>query len=452
MLRAPASLPRPLPPLGILCLILAGAFALASTDLRSSEATGDFRAAAVKVVITPEKRQMLRGYTPRLSTGVLDPLHHRVVAMHDGESEFLLISSDLCSLSPAFCDEVTNELADEFGLPPENLWWTITHTHSSPYVGPPGVPGILMPNRFQFQIDEDYTATVVAALGEAASAARDALEPARLSVARGYAEANINRRARESDGSIRLGMNPSGPVDRRLGLLRLERANGEPLALLLNYPIHATVLGGSSTVISGDAPGAVSAYLEERSDAISLFLNGAAGNLAPIYSVRGESESRLLKRFEVLLGEPALEAERRARPLAAPPQLRPSLIVLETPMRPGLEWSEELRDYHRIAEDGTPLLRVPLRFLRLDEDLVLWAAPMELFCEISNEIRDRSPFAHTLYVGYTNGTFGYLPTEAEFLAGGYEAATSPFTPSAAAHLTEAVVRHLREIHSDGGEP
>lgn len=407
---------------------------------------GAFSAGVAKVEITPERRQMLRGYSPRLSTGVLDPLFHRAVAMRLGDDEFILVSSDLCSLSPAFCDEATDRLAAEFGLPPENVWWTITHTHSSPYVGPPGVPGILMPNRFQFNLDEDYTAFVLERLGEAAREARAALEPARLTVGRGYAAANINRRARESDGAIRLGMNPAGPVDRRLGLLRLESGEGAPLALLLNYPIHPTVLGGSSTVVSGDVTGAVNAYLEERTGAVSLFLNGAAGNLAPIYRARGEAETRLLRRFEVLLGEPALEAWQRARPPAGDLRLAASRIVLETPMRPGLEWSDELRDYHRLDDEGAPWLRVPLRFLRLADDLVLWSAPMELFCEIASEIRDRSPFAHTCYVGYANGTFGYLPTEAEHLAGGYEAATSPFTPSAAAHLTEAVVRHLREIH------
>ena len=54
---------------------------------------------------------------------------------------------------------------------------------------------------------------------------------------------------------------------------------------------------------------------------------------------------------------------------------------------------------------------------------------------------------HTFFFGYTNGTFGYMPTEQEFLAGGYEPATSPFTASAAGRLSTAVNGHLREIHA-----
>ena len=114
----------------------------------------EFRAAVVKVDITPETPQMLRGYSPRMSTKVHDRLYHRILALDDGATSFVLISSDLCSLSPAFCDCVTGNLAKELSLPAENIWWSITHTHSSPYVGPPGVPRLFMPNRFQFPVDE----------------------------------------------------------------------------------------------------------------------------------------------------------------------------------------------------------------------------------------------------------------------------------------------------------
>jgi neutral ceramidase len=404
-----------------------------------------FRAAAVKVDITPEKPQMLRGYSPRMSTKVLDPLFHRILVLDDGTSRFVLIASDLCSLSPAYCERVTGELARTHGLPTENVWWSITHTHSSPYVGTPGVPGVLMPNRFQFRVDPAYSQQVEQALAEGVRTALAQLQPARVKVGRGYSEANINRRARDADGQVRLGMNPTAAVDRRIGLLRFDRPDGTPLAIAANYAMHATALGGSSTLVSADAPGAVASHVEEQTGAAMLYLNGAAGNLAPLYSGRLETEARLLNRFKVLLGDPILDASRLARPLPEGVRLRSSQIVVETPKRPGLGWSEELAAYRRVEDDGAETLLVPVRFLQVGDDLVLWSAPMELFCEISNAVRDRSPFADTFYIGYTNGTFGYLPTEEEYLAGGYEPATSPFTASAAGHLGEAVVKHLRAL-------
>lgn len=424
-------------------LVACALFALAVPSAGAAE----FRAAVVKVDITPDTPQMLRGYSPRMSTKVHDRLYHRIVALDDGTTSFVLISSDLCSLSPAYCDRVTGKLAKNLGLPPENIWWSITHTHSSPYVGPPGVPGLLMPGRFQFRTDETYTAFVEKRLVDGVRQARQRLEPAKLGVGRGYAEANINRRARDADGQVRLGMNPSAPVDRRIGLLRLDKADGAPLALIANYAMHATVLGASNTFVSADAPGIVAEYVEEKTGAPMLYLNSAAGNLAPIYSTRLPTEVRLLSQFKVLLGDPILDANRRLRSTTAKVKLRASRIIIETPKRPGLKWSDELKDYLRVSKDGPETLLVPLRFLRVNDDTVIWSAPMELFCEISNEIRDRSPFANTFYAGYTNGTFGYLPTEQEYLAGGYESVTNPFTASAAVHLSAAVNRHLRKIHA-----
>lgn len=413
----------------------------------SSLRAAEFRAAVVKVDITPDTPQMLRGYSPRMSTKVHDRLYHRILAMDDGDTSFFLIASDLCSLSPAYCDRVTNELARELGLPPDNIWWSITHTHSSPYVGSPGLGGMIMTNRFQFRMDEGYTAMVEKALGDGVRQARQKLEPARLGVGHGYSEANINRRARDADGRVCLGMNPSGPVDRRIGLLRVDKADGTALALLANYAMHATVLGATSTVVSGDAPGTVASYVGERIGAPMFFLNGAAGDIAPLYSTRTAAEIGILRRFNVLLGDPILDANRRLRQTTGAPQLQISRVILESPKRPDLKWSDELKDYLRVSDDGTETLLVPLRFLRINDDIVFWAAPMELFCEIARDIRDRSPFTHTFYLGYTNGTFGYLPTEREFLAGGYEPATSVFTASAARHLSEAVNRHMRELHA-----
>ena len=404
-------------------------------------AAGPFRAAVAKIDITPANPQMLRGYAPRMSTGVHDRIYHRVVALDDGDSTFYLISSDLCSISPAFCDQVTRDLARKLGVPAENVWWSITHNHSSPYVGPPGIPGILHPTRFQFQVDANYTDMVVKTLTNASLEAKGRLAAAKLGVGTGYAKANINRRARDHGGKTTLGQNPDGPVDRRIGLLRLEKAGGDLLALVANYAMHATVLGGKNTMITGDAPGVVSEYVEEKTGAPMLYINGAAGNIAPLYS---GGELRHLSQFKVLLGDRILEANRLiAKPTGAV-TLKTSLIRVETPKRPELKWSDELREYLKVKPTGEEMLNVPVRFLQINSDILIWSAPMELFCEISNEIRDRSPFPYTFYFGYTNGTFAYMPTEAEFAAGGYEPSTSPFTPSAAGHLIEAVVRRIDE--------
>jgi hypothetical protein len=88
------------------------------------------------------------------------------------------------------------------------------------------------------------------------------------------------------------------------------------------------------------------------------------------------------------------------------------------------------------------MVLLPVRFLKINDDVAIWSTPLELFCEISNEIRDRSPFPFTFYFGYTNGWLGYMPSEAEWPYGGYETSVSPYTPAAGKELTELVTGYL----------
>lgn len=90
------------------------------------------------------------------------------------------------------------------------------------------------------------------------------------------------------------------------------------------------------------------------------------------------------------------------------------------------------------------MVRLPVRFLKINEDVAIWSAPLELFCEISNGIRNRSPFPYTFYFGYTNGWLGYLATEEEWQHGGYEVETvSPYTISAEKDFTEPIDSYLK---------
>src|SRR5712692_5818880 len=81
-----------------------------------------FRAAVVKVDITPEGPQWLLGYDARQSKGVHDRIYHRIVAMHDGQTEFILLSSELALISPGFYDELTSDLERETGIRRSQVW------------------------------------------------------------------------------------------------------------------------------------------------------------------------------------------------------------------------------------------------------------------------------------------------------------------------------------------
>lgn len=214
----------------------------------------NFKAAVVKIDITPKNPQRLKGYGERTSTGILDQIYHRIVALDDGNNKFILVSTEVCSFSPVQYNRLASILTQKTGISSKFFWWTVTHTHSAPHIGSSALGPIFMPERYKQNLDLNYCSFVEQKLLEGILEALNNLEPASLSVGWGFSQANINRRAIDIDGKASIGLNPDGAVDRRIGLIRINKMDGSPLVLLVNYPIHGTVLGPKSTLISGDAP------------------------------------------------------------------------------------------------------------------------------------------------------------------------------------------------------
>jgi hypothetical protein len=397
------------------------------------------RAASARTDITPGNPQWLLGYQARQSNGVHDRIYHRVLALEVGGTPFYLISSDLCLFSPTLYDSVTRDLQKSTGIDPAHVWWSVTHTHAAPEIGPPDMYKVLL-GRSDHEWDREYTKTVTDALIDTVRTARDRLEPARVAFGSGLSMANINRRARDVDGKISLGLNPEGPVDRTFNLIRVDRPDGTPIALVVNYAMHGTVMSGQNLKISGDAPGTVAAYLEEKLGGTVLYVNGAAGNIAPIYSVYPDPSSGHLSQFNVLLGDRIRDAVSALPAGTSRVTMRLGETNVETPRKPELTWPDEFAGY---SVAGTrPGIRLPLKFIALN-DTVIWSAPVEMFCEIALDVRARSPFARTFYFGYTNGWFGYLPTAKAFAEGGYEPRTSPFTAQAEADVSGAAAAFIQ---------
>ena len=76
-------------------------------------------------------------------------------------------------------------------------------------------------------------------------------------------------------------------------------------------------------------------------------------------------------------------------------------------------------------------------------------AILVLILQEAQEISAGSPFPYTLFSGYSNGGFSYLPVRSAYPAGGYEVETSPFAPGAAEIVVEQSLRMLNELWSEG---
>ena len=168
-----------------------------------------------------------------------------------------------------------------------------------------------------------------------------------------------------------------------------------------------------------------------------------------LYEWRG----RQLFRFSVYdrerQGPVAVQSAAGHRVLAAEPWVHPPNVsislgdkIIDT-AKDGLSWPDDLTAYSTV-ENGRPLVRLPVRFLRINDTLI-WSAPVELLCEIAIEVRNQSSFPRTFYFGYTNGWLGYLPTAKAFEEGGYEPKTSPFTNQAEPDVLHGVIAYIQGL-------
>ncbi len=77
-------------------------------------------------------------------------------------------------------------------------------------------------------------------------------------------------------------MTGPGWKDERLSLLRVDAADGTPIAAWFNFGIHGTVEGGDNAMISGEAPGHIAMHLNATEGGpLWMFGQGAGGDVSP---------------------------------------------------------------------------------------------------------------------------------------------------------------------------
>jgi len=202
------------------------------------------------------------GLRDRIAEGLLDPPEARALLIERGELRLALVALDLVIVRPELHDTVWAAVDD---LALDGLLLAATHTHS----GPGGyVPGWLAERVTAGSFDPDRPAalgeTVVAALRRA----RDDLGAATLGAAIGRLDLARNRR------------NPDGPHETALPVVRVDRPDGTPVAVIFAYGCHAVTLGPDNRHYSADFLGPARAQLDETT-APALFLPGPLGDQNP---------------------------------------------------------------------------------------------------------------------------------------------------------------------------
>ena len=245
------------------------------------------------VDVTPGYPIRLMGYGSRKteSEGVASPLKVRAIAIGEGNGNTpdtgpaVLISVDNCAVGAFMTDEVARRLGARAGVRRERLVTCATHTHCGPALssGLDFIFGTPIPADQKARIDR-YTRELTDAMERAALEALAARAPARLSWGQGSLGFAANRRVLRKGTWVGFGVNPNGPTDPSLPVLKVTDPEGKVRAVVMNYACHCTTLGGEFNQICAEWAGYACNEVERQfpgSTALVVIGCGADANPEP---------------------------------------------------------------------------------------------------------------------------------------------------------------------------
>ncbi len=427
------------------------------------------------------------------------PFHATALVLKDEHQSVAVIDVDSIGFDMEWTRRILDAVASLTELAPTHIRLSCTHTHAGPNTF--RIPVITVGRDMILEYLEGLPMQIAGAVWQA----QQNLRPVRVGAATGSCDFNMNRRQRLEDGRVVVGRNPGGVVDRTVRVVRFDELDEKPLATIVHYACHPTTVGWDSQFATPDYPGMAKSVVESQIGGTCLFLQGATGNLGPRMGFTGDLA--VYRRLGRLLG---LEASKLALGIDTLPR-EPKLVGLQesgttialfedvpvppAPARLGVrsqflslpinkfpapkeaeaeaaELQQQLANARahgteadvraatsKATQAGMRAERARLYHGKTHIDWQLHAIrvgpaallgiPGEPFIEISQEIAQRSPFPVTLFSGYTNGGFGYLPVRSAYPEGGYEVTTSPFAPGASEIVVEESLRVLQELWDEG---
>ena len=287
--------------------------ALVLLNTQSSSAL--LRAGASSRIITPQSSAYLAGLrNNRLSQGVHDDLFARCLILDDGQTRVGFVSTDLIGLTSSAIAEIRNR-ATLIGSSAENVIITSTHQHSGP-----DTIGLWGESESHSGVDPDYTDFLYNQIAFAIKDASENLELAEISFGASQIEESdrVSRNVREPD-----------LIDRELGVIKVDRTNGETIATMVNFTAHPEIMWSDSLLLTAEYPGVVYRECDEKIGGITLFINGALGGMITTNNQFNTLEE--VERIGGIVAQKAVEAAELAEKQVNP-KIQHSFKTLEIPL------------------------------------------------------------------------------------------------------------------------
>lgn len=382
------------------------------------------------------------GYGDRhdaLSVGVLDPLYADALVIEAGGNKIAIVGLDLGRApAEASLQRIRQRIRQQAGI--ANSIIAGSHTHHGPVLELTDQEG---KGQGRFDAALRYYAQmedgIVAAIVEADSR----LTPARMAVGSTQLDGfNRNRHTK---------IEPK-PSDRELAVMRFDDAAGKPVAILVNFAAHPTMLPSSLLKFSADYAGALKAEVARQTGAAAIFMQGAAGDQSA-----NDAKNKGYQAFGQAL---AGEAVKLAQSLSPQEVAHPSIECREERLRftartdfanPMVKaayqkafFPELVPNYIDEYADG---IRPRLTVALLNGDLALVGVSGEFFSNHAIRLKQRARVKQLFFFGYANGYHQYFPTIEAVAEGGYGAdnAVSPAAVGAGEVVMDTALIRLYQM-------
>lgn len=401
---------------------------------------------AGKVDVTPSNDVPLWGFAARDggSEGSYLNMAVRGMTFDDGENSVVIISGEFLYWTDAAIDRVRSALNEEFGLAPDQIILNATHTHCGP---------VLSHDGYREEVVDKTVALVRDCFADA--------EDARLYFGRGTTDFASNRRRWDRDGYTAMEINPYGPVDHEVIVLKAVNSAGDPIGVFMNYACHPTTT--ADNLFGGDFPGYAMKFVEDEMEGtVALFLQGTGGDQKPLnrseddpYQFSYDGGPEKCAYFGRKLSDAVIEV------LDSPMQ------DITGPVRTSRETVELPLLERTIEKEGEPPLAGPERRMArlanlmtdaMDEDgnygdyrscevyvveigaeYVHVGINGEICVPFGLQIKGRLLPRPVMVTAYTGPNAGYIPGRGQIAGMGYEASV-PYSPEAEDFLVTKVMK------------
>lgn len=434
----------------------------------ASAVAAGLQSGAAAVDITPPQGVPMAGYySIRYNQGTHDPLMAKAIVFEKDGAKAAVVALDLIHVPAPIVERTRVMIEGLTSVPGAHVMISATHSHTGPEMG----------SRLK-NVDPVALAKLKAWLNQL---------PNRIAQGVRQAEANLRpiepkaaianedsvsfiRRFRMTDGSVAWNpgkLNPKiaapvGSIDPRVTSLFFGQ-----MATYVNFANHLDTVSGLA--FSADYAGALARIVDSAREAghVTLFTLGCAGNINHIDVKRAEPQRGPAEaaRIGAILAGDVLKSQREAKAMSitGPLRTRREIVPLElapfdaaevadaretvalygtAKARPFYDQVKAFRVLEIESRQGRPL-EAEVQAITLGREIAFVGLPGEIFVDLGNEIKARSPYAITIVVSLANGALGYIPDRPAYREGAYEVVSSRVREGSGEKLVEAALRLLQ---------